>query len=403
MAYYTAWLKYHYPAEYLCSVMVRSEFEKIPSLLNECKSFGFKILPPDINRSQAGFTNTESSILFGLNDIKGVGNAGDAFVAEREARGKFATIKDLVFRMLTPPDGYASPSKTPYETLIRAGAFDAFGKRTMLLNGIAELIDLSKKAQNKARDLAAKKTSLDALDEDAPKKERQKLTKSVENGEKALAKLQESIHDYYFSPVEEDVDAILEKEYELLGFYVSGNPLRKYELAIKKLNANITSIATLSGMEDRTTVTIVGIIRNIKELARKKDNQKFATFTLLDATGETTVKCFVEKYQKFHEDIRDGAVCCITGRVNVDEEFGETSITVDKLRPVQIISNEQIIVQGDLFAWNKNYQTIVGYKDNNGLPLIFFDTLLGKMREATFKVSEKILAETLPGLSISKK
>ena len=403
VAYYTAWLKYHYPAEYLCSVMVRSDFDKVPALLNECKSFGLRILPPNINLSQAGFTNTEESILFGLNDIKGVGNAGDAFVAERNAHGKFSNIKELVFRMLTPPDGYASPSKTPYEALIKAGAFDDFGKRAMLLNGIAELIDLSKKVQNKARDLATRKANLDALDEDAPKKERQKLTKAVENCEKALAKLQDSIRDYSFSPVEEDLDTVLDDEYKLLGFYVSGNPLHKYELAIKKMNASITDIVALSGLEDRSTVTVVGIIRNIKELARKKDNQKFATFTLLDATGETEVKCFVEKYQKYREDIHDGAVCCISGRVMVDEEFGTTSITIDKLKPVKIISNERVIVQGDLFAWKNNCSEIVKYRDDNGLALVFFDTLLGKMRESTFKVSEKIVTAKLPGLSISKK
>lgn len=383
--------------------MVRSDFDKIPSLLNECKSFGLRILPPNINLSQSGFTNTEESILFGLNDIKGVGNAGDAFVAERNANGRFSNIKELVSRMLTPPDGYSSPSKTPYETLIKAGAFDQFGKRPMLLNGIAELIELSKKAQNKARDLAERKSNLDALDEEAPKKERQKLTKAVENSQKAYEKLQNEIREYSFSPVEEDMDTILDEEYKLLGFYVSGNPLHKYELAIKKLNTNITDIVAISGLEDRSMVTVVGIIRSIKELSRKRDNQKFATFTLLDATGETEVKCFVEKYQKYHSDIRDGAVCCITGRVMVDEEFGTASISVDKVKPIKAISNERVIVQGSLLAWRNNYSEIMKYQDENGLTLYFFDTLLGKMREATFKVNAKIVSAPFSGLSITKK
>lgn len=124
-AYYTAWLKYHYTAEYLSSVANDTEFEKIGFIINDMKALGVKTYGPDINESGVGFEVVNGAVRYGLGNIKQVASAAQTIVNEREENGRYTSFENLLER--------AGVSKDVYMNLIKGGACDAFGKRPELL------------------------------------------------------------------------------------------------------------------------------------------------------------------------------------------------------------------------------------------------------------------------------
>ena len=128
ISYQTAWLKYHYPVEYMCSVMNHADTKKLPSLLYECRKMNINILPPDINRSQIGFCiNNDGDIIYGLRSIKGISSHASWIIEERNRNGFYESFLDFLVR--------AHENKGVTETLIKAGTFDQCGtfSRTSLL------------------------------------------------------------------------------------------------------------------------------------------------------------------------------------------------------------------------------------------------------------------------------
>lgn len=411
VAYYTAWLKYHFPAEYMCAVMTRTEYKKLPALIADCKKMGLIIKAPDINLSQVDFCNSANSIIFGFGNIKGVGVLGNAAVEEREKNGHFSSIKDFVARILTDcPQAY---NKTAMENLIKTGTFDCFcdGNRKSVLESIEALASTIRKMLKKQQDVLDKKKALEEISakEDVSAAEIHKAERSLENAEKSYNGLHELYIQHTFIFKNEDLKSRLDAEYELLSFYVSGSPFDEYLSAARKVKER-KEISEVIDMESGK-VTICGMVKEKQEFHRKSDSMPFCSFSIFDDTGEITAKCFVKTYQQYGDLISNETALQITGRVVADKDVLDDGtevdygsyITVDSVKVLMPERTGAILVSGEtLVSWLENYDTIKSYEEKDGYELFFNDLSIGQLRRATFKVSNKILTAEIPNLEISK-
>lgn len=412
VSYMTAWLKYHYPAEYMCSVMSRTEFSKLPQLVANCRKMGLKIMPPDINASQNGFVNEERVILYGLGNIKGIGNSGTQIIQERSERGAFVSVKDFVTRMLSGP--YASAyDKGVMENLIKAGAFDAFcdGNRTSLLDSIEEFAALTKRKLEKDAILVERSQTLDDLRaSDAPEKEIKKAELLASNAAKAQKTANElyTMHSFILHP--EDQSKKLTDEYNLLGVYLSGNPFNEYSDAAAKIRGRVT-ISDAMLRRGRDTFTVCGIVKDLELRQRNKDGASFAIFNLFDDTGEMEVKCFTKAYAQYGSAIQDEAALKLTCRISIDKRTDENGddvemgvyLSVDSVETLQRNTNERILaVGGSVVDWVENLDTIKGFQSVTGYELLFSDSVDLIQRKTGLVVSKDILDADLSGLCFKK-
>jgi DNA polymerase-3 subunit alpha len=393
VAYYTAWLKYHYTAEFMCAVMARADRTKLPALIAECRSMGLTVSGPDINHSVERFKNKGDNVLFGFSDIKGVANAGSGIIAERDKNGQYRSYKDLINRTIAGKGEHSILNKTVAEALIQSGALDSFGNRASLLEVLEPLMDTVKKLKNKEIELAERK---DELLKEAAKGATEKaiaaLNRKISNSEKSVEELKLKLRDITLLPKIENKAEKLEKEKEILGFYISGSPLDDYDDIIKK--SRVASIANVTSGNCR----VCGMISELTIKQRKSDGKPLAFFKLTDKTGETSVKCWTKEYALFKDLIDDGAVVVIEGRMDVedpDDESSEAGLTVKTLKEITIPNKTQIIISvPSVIVWIDKIRELVSEyaSENGGCKLVVHDMLLDELRDADFTVAEKILS-----------
>lgn len=409
VSYYTAWLKYHYPAEYMSSVMSASDFKKLPQYINNCRKMGLTIEKPDINRSMDGFSNVERTILYGFGNVKGVGNSGRAIEAERHDHGQFVSVQDFITRMLQ----YQSDSykKTTIENLVKTGAFDAFcaGNRTSILDGIEPYSAAVRKVLSKTRAYEEAVSNYDALAENTSEAETKKAERKVSSTKKSLDTARQLLAEQTFLYVEEDNSKKLEAEYELLGFYISGNPFDNYTESASAVKGR-QDIADALDLNSGSKVTICGIAKELKMFQRKSDGRPFCSFDFYDSSSEIEVKCFTGAYERFGSLIHDGSALTISGRVHTDEnvmddgtiaEFGRY-VTVDNVGVLARNSDEFILATGALISdWVDSYQEIKRFADPTGYKLVFCASMEQTFREAEFRVKKSILDHPFKNLLVS--
>jgi len=412
ISYMTAWLKYHYPAEYMCSVMSRTEFSKLPLLVANCRKMGLKIAPPNINASQNGFVNEERTILYGLGNIKGIGNSGAQIVQERSERGVFISVKDFVTRMLSGPYA-AAYDRGMMESLIMAGAFDTFcdGNRASLLASIDEFATLTKRKLEKDKILQERTQALETQRENgASVQALKKAELLVSNAAKAQKTANElyTMHSFIFCP--EDQSKKLADEFNLLGVYLSGNPFSEYSDAAGKVRGRVAvSDAILRRGYD--IFTVCGMVKSLELRQRNKDGAPFAIFTLFDDTGEIEAKCFTKAYAMCGSAIQNDAALKITCRVSIDKRTDESGnevetgvyLSVDNAELLQRNKNERILaVGGSVIDWFENLNAVKDFQAANGYELLFSDSVDLIQRKTGLIVSVDILNADLPGLCFKK-
>jgi DNA polymerase-3 subunit alpha len=325
VTYQTAYLKAHYPVEYLACLLtsVKSNLDKAAIYLADCRSMGIKVLPPDVNRSMTDFAalrpdevpdgvslpvGSPGAITFGLSAVRNVG-AGlvELLIAERDANGVFTSFHDFVERVPEPV-----LNKRTIESLIKGGGFDSLGHpRRGLLTVFEHIID----------------TTLQR------RREREKGVMSLfgdwggegqaDSGDGAFDE-RTPIPDLRFDKSEQ-----LRFEKEMLGLYVSDHPLFGVEAALRRKVEH--SLIDLPTMEDGTPVVVGGVITNLARKFTKKGDQ-MAVFVLedLDAAIEVTVfpRTLAEQGHKLADDI----IVSVKGRLDRRDEsrFGliGQSITV---------------------------------------------------------------------------
>ncbi len=311
IAYWTAYLKANYPAAFMAALMT-SDYDDIDRLaieITECNHVGIQVLPPDINESFNEFAVVpgKDQIRFGLRAIKNVGsNAVDDILRAREETGGFTDLETF-FGSINP----RVVNKKSLESLIKAGAFDNFGQRHILLGNLDTLSGFAAKLQ---KDAASGQTDLFG---------------NLTDGDHSKPKL----------ALNEAVPAIHPREQlvwerELLGLYLSEHPLKHYETFLAEKSVAINSIKP---EHDGKTVEIGGAITDVREITTK-NGQKMAFVKLSDQFGELELVLFPSIYQQTTGIWERDRVVLLKGKVNTKDkegnETGEVKILVDDAREV---------------------------------------------------------------------
>ncbi len=329
VAYQTAYMKFHYPVEYMTAMLTAesrgntgdAKDEKIQMAIEECRRMKITVLPPDINKSGTEFgiegpTSLKASrgkedkgaIRFGLSAIKNVGVAAiESILKARGLEGPFRSLSDFARRV-----DLQKVNKKTLESLIKAGAMDAFGKRSAMLSSLEKIVLESHKL---AKQISSGQTGLF----DAGEETRQTKTESVGFD---LPEMEET-------PKEE----MLLWEREFLGFYLSEHPAQK---ALEKVVDMVThEIGELSeDLHVGKNVTTGGLVSGTRKVLTKKNNDEMAFVTLVGRDG-TKLDCviFPKLYNSSGKDlcVENNVLIC-TGKV--DNRDGKLSLIVDTLRKV---------------------------------------------------------------------
>jgi len=311
VTYQTAYLKAHYPVEFMAAGMTR-EKDNIPEVvkyIKESQKMGIEILPPDVNESYANFRVHGNSIRFGLAAVKNVGESAiEAIVYAREEKGNFQSLFDFCERV-----DLKSANRKCIESLIKCGAFDSCGggHRAQLLESLDIAMEHGQKTQKDR--LSGQVLLFDTL-------KSFKNSQSLRNAQK-LSDAQ-----------------ILAMEKEMLGFYMSGHPLARFDGIISKF-AN-TSTLKAGNAENGTQVTIVGIIMSVRRQITK-NNKQMAFVTLEDLDGTIDLIIFTEALSACSEKLNEGRIVWVKGvisnRDNVCIRVDEM-LLMDELRQKLITS-----------------------------------------------------------------
>ncbi|HTX85039.1 MAG TPA: DNA polymerase III subunit alpha [Streptosporangiaceae bacterium] len=302
VAYWTAYLKANYPAEYMAGLLtsVAGDKDKSAMYLSECRRMGIKVLPPDVNASNAIFTPVRDDIRFGMAAVRNVGTAVvESIVAARMSKGAFTSFSDFLRKV---PVNVCN--KRVIESLIKAGAFDSFGhpRRGLMLiheQAVDAIIDVKRNEAIGQDSLFGDETE-DDMSFDVP----------VPDGE-------------WEKPT------LLAFEREMLGLYVSDHPL----LGVEHLLAASTdcSIAQLIGSaedepdrnsrndRDAQVVTVGGILSGVQRKVTRQGNT-WAAATLEDTEGAIEVLFFPATFTQFMSQIIDDAIVVVKGRLDRREE-----------------------------------------------------------------------------------
>ena len=307
ISYRTAYLKAYYKEELMAATLnsFLGNLDKIPVYIQDCKDMGIEILNPNINESETKFTVVGDKIRFGLGSIKNVGVAViDAIVAEREKNGPFESFTSFCERVKNE-----SVNKKCIESLIKAGAFDGFGKtRATLLASFETIIDI---INNENKNKIENQVSMFDLMEDDNKK--------IE------------VQKYKFIEKEEmDIKELLSLEKEMLGVYISGHPLDKMRNAIEKytnistlnmikINEDVEAFGESKEYKDGQNIKFVGIISKVtKKFTRK--NTTMAFVTLEDFYGSAEIIIFDSIYSKVSNIIIEDNIILVDGRLSIRED-----------------------------------------------------------------------------------
>ena len=294
LAYQTAYLKVHYPVEFMAS-MLSSEAgntEKVVKYINEARGMGIRVLPPDVHESGLYFTPVGDDIRFGLAAIKNVGeNTAKAISEARGTTGRFRTLFE--FSEAIEPKFL---NKRVLESLVKAGALDCTGgSRGRLFAAIDQAISRGQKKHQE---------------------------KTVGQGGLFLAGPNVS-HDsqpWQESELPEADDWSEEQqlagEYSVLGFYISGHPLDKYAGRLKDLNAS--ELATMESRKNNEDIVVAGIIVQIRPM-RSRRGARWAILTLQDRTGVIEALVFPEAFGKLEGILKSNTPLLVKGRVAVED------------------------------------------------------------------------------------
>jgi DNA polymerase-3 subunit alpha len=292
VAYHTAYLKAHYPVEFMAALLTEDmeNTDKVIKNINEVRAMGIEVLPPDINASDRSFTVPEGNIRFGLGAVKGVGAAALESILLERKDGPYETLQEFCERV-----DLRKVNKKVVEALIKCGAFDSLGgKRAQYWAALEDAMEIG-----------------------------QRLQKEQASGQESLFGSEEIVsvggHSYGKLPdVEEwDEKTLLSYEKEALGFYVSGHPLAQYSDAIKRYATCET--AELQERKDKESIRVAGIVSGIKELMTKKGD-RMAFVSLEDLQGSVEVVVFPEVYAASMDLLKGDEPLLVSGELDIGEE-----------------------------------------------------------------------------------
>ena len=300
VAYQTAYLKYYYPVEFMAALMtsVIDNPPKVAEYILTCRQMGIRILPPDINVGEAGFTVDGKNIRYGLSAIKSIGRPViDAGVEERTLGGSYRSLKDFIERLTGK-----ETNKRTIENFIKSGAFDGLGgTRKQFMMIYADIMD--RIAHEKKSSMTGQMTLFDLMGEEDKREYEIQLPK---------------VGEY-------DKEQLLAFEKEVLGIYVSGHPLEKYEALWKHVITNVTSDFALDEETGHSKVmdgnrAVIGGILTDKRVKYTKTNKTMAYLTVEDLVGTVEVVVFPKDYEKNLQYLNVDDRVFIRGRVSSEDD-----------------------------------------------------------------------------------
>lgn len=297
VSYQTAWLKCHYPREYMAALLtsVLDSTNKLSAYIAECLRLGIRVLPPHVNESESGFTVSGKDIRFGLLAIRNLGKGFiDALVADREKNGQFTSYFDFCKRM------YEGLNRRALESLVKCGSLDNLGlNRRQMLTGAESVLDYL--TEDKKQNVEGQIGFFDAA-------------------EKA------GREEFRIAPMPDLPPADkLDMEKEVTGMYLSGHPMAAYVNLYDALHAvRIGEIVESakeesSSLHDGDTVTILGIITKVR-LKVTKSNSTMAFVTLEDLFGSIQMLVFPKTLTDNAEIIAEGKIVKVTAKISIREE-----------------------------------------------------------------------------------
>ncbi len=306
IAYQTAYLKAHYPAEFMAALLSCdvNNTDKVVLYINECKDHEIEVLPPDINESDQDFNVVEGRVRFGLAAVKNVGGAAlDSIMEERGKEGPYTSLTDFCNRIDS-----RKVNRRVIESLIKSGAFDSLGsKRSQLFAILDQALEQAQSAQ---RDKQSGQISLFGLlpEADIAKSSTIPLPDIPEWDQKEL----------------------LAAEKETVGFYITGHPLDNYRNELKEIVDN--DLGTLAESKEEHPVRVGGLIRTYKEHKSKKGDQ-MAFLTLEDHSGSMEIIVFPSTFAECQHLLTSDDPVIIQGTLQTSDDRGAKIIadSVDTL------------------------------------------------------------------------
>lgn len=344
ISYQTAYLKAHYPVEFMCAVMSLdiTNVDKLLFYKEECKKMGFKVLPPDINKSDADFSVEDGNIRYALAAIKSVGAANmEAIEAERKSRGPYKDISDFIHRI-----DAKQINRRQLEQLIKAGAFDCIDKnRGRLFANIDTIVQHISAATELKTSVQSSLFGTEEL------QAKVKLSEQADWPELERLKL----------------------EAEAIGFYLSAHPLDSYaqgmeRLGVKKCNEVFQGIRT----GDNIRAKLAGCVNSFQKRLSKSGN-KYAFLEISDGTSNFEGLLFSEGLVRYEETIKSGLPLLVSVTIDKQNEDGNPRVMINSVetldKAISDVANGLEISIGDIGAVSKLRQILSG--DRNGKNKIY--------------------------------
>jgi DNA polymerase-3 subunit alpha len=306
LAYVTAYLKTHYPVEFL-SALLTSEMgntDKVVKYINECREMGIPVLPPDVNSSGRDFSPDGQGIRMGLCAIRNVGaGAADAIFAARESGGPFTSLYDLCERV-----DLASVNRRILENFIKAGALASLGGNRAQLTAVLE--NAMENGQRAWKDRQCGQAGLFGMEAGKP-----------EHTEHPLPTLPDWT-----------MQQNLSGEKEVLGIFVTGHPLDEFQHKVAELSTHDTE--TLESLERGAEVALCGILTGIQR-KRNKDGKLWAAMRLEDRKGGVEAMAFSTQYDRLLTALVEDQAVLVRGLV-LPEENAPPKISIQDIVPLQV-------------------------------------------------------------------
>ena len=358
ISYQTAYLKTYYPVEFMASLMSMAigNTDKVMEYKMDCQEMGIEVLPPDVNHSFSDFSIENEKIRFPLSALKGVGFAVASNIAtEREKNGRYVNFEDLVERLDS-----RDINKKVAEALIKSGSLDS-----IIVNRASAMSNY------------------------------ERIIEGIHSTKKNMVQGQISFFNVvatqgYKIGIAPDIkefshEILLNMEKEILGFYISGNPLEKYQDLIKqKTNMTTTSIKeineenTSQKVIETTKVKIIGMISKMK-ISTTKKNAMMAFITIEDLYSSVEVIVFPKIYEKVYYDLVQDKVVYIRARLSVQEDEDTKLIAEEILSIEEVVSDKKIYVKVSDFHNSAQVQMIERLTKSTGnAKLYFYDEKSGK-------------------------
>ncbi len=292
VSYWTAYLKAHYPAEYMAALLtsVGDSKDKMALYLNECRRMGIKVLPPDVSQSIKYFAAVGEDIRFGLGAVRNVGSNVVDGIVEARADGPYISFHDFLKRV---PAHVAN--KRTVESLIKAGAFDSMGDTRRALMEIHE----------------------DAVDAAVGDKRKAATGAIGFDFDSLLGEDETSTTSYVPDRPEWTKKDKLAFEREMLGLYVSDHPLAGLEMALAKhASTGIENLLSSEDVNDGDQVTVAGLVTSVQHRVAKASGNPYGMITVEDFSGEITVMFMGKTYLEFQHALQPDSILAVRGRVS---------------------------------------------------------------------------------------